>query len=118
MSDDLIARLEAVAEGSRELSDEVLLICGWRTEERGEIEIDLWWSPEGRRVFSSCQPDPTRSLDAALSLVSAGRRSIALTAAIKWCRDRRGLEGNDFISYLALAVCITTQHQELKGAAE
>ena len=37
--DDLIAKLEAASEGSRELADEVLFACGWQTNFEPE-EID------------------------------------------------------------------------------
>lgn len=64
----LIARLEAATEGSRELSDEVLLALGWRYRTSGEGGILLpnecmIVDPSGRQHIKDHAPDPTQSLD-------------------------------------------------------
>lgn len=62
MSDDsLMSRLRDAAEGSRELSDEVLLALGWK-------RAPSWRSPDGK-VFPHAIPNPTVSLDDAVALV-------------------------------------------------
>jgi len=55
---DLITRLGSAAEGSRELSDEVLRAMGWRNT----------WPMKS----DGGKPDPTRSVDDALALVPDG----------------------------------------------
>lgn len=69
----LIARLESAGEGSRELSDAVLVALGWvRSPDRDEpgfVEDD-WIDPEGGRWWPA--PDPAVSLDDALALVDEG----------------------------------------------
>ncbi len=73
---DLIAELEAAPEGSRELSDKVLLAIGWigqsAASQQAGILIPHWKSPDGRDVPSGLRPSPTESLDAALTLVPEG----------------------------------------------
>ena len=63
---DLIARLEAAPEGSRELSDEVLLAVGWEHIDTGDVREEQWVSPGGMYFIVSPRPDPTRSIDDAL----------------------------------------------------
>jgi hypothetical protein len=64
----LIARLEAAMEGSRELSDEALLACGWRCEPEWSEDhetLRMWYAP-GKLAGSQLsrnRPDPTRSID-------------------------------------------------------
>lgn len=71
MNPDLISRLETAAEGSRELSDEVLLALGW-SDNDDEIE-GYWIPPEGGRWGDRGErPDPTRSIDDALGLMLDG----------------------------------------------
>lgn len=70
---DLIARLEAATEGSRELSDEVLRAVGWfQTSEDApgypDGTLTAWHQPNGG-VCHGAMPSPTESLDAALTLV-------------------------------------------------
>lgn len=69
MTANLASRLEAATEGSRELSNEVLLACGWQSDERG------WWYPQGDDPYwwlhHGCQPSPTESVDEAGKLVEA-----------------------------------------------
>ena len=55
--------------GSRELSDEVLLACGWTRREEPLTVLDgvpqavaiIWADTDGRRVFEA--PSPTESID-------------------------------------------------------
>ena len=64
----LIADLEAATEGSRELSDRVLLACGCRP-------IGSYGGEYGWKDQHDCEigePDPTRSLDDALAQVPEG----------------------------------------------
>jgi len=73
----LISELEKAKEGSRELSDEVLLMCGWsyRPNRYGPGGPQwggggLWTNPLGiGTAASDSRPSPTESLDAALPLV-------------------------------------------------
>lgn len=84
---DLIARLEAAPEGSREMSDDYAralgwvygrvsdIIAGWNpTFELPSDRITGWklmWKPPSGRISTSA-PDFTRSVDAALSAVPTG----------------------------------------------
>ncbi|KKK76025.1 hypothetical protein LCGC14_2867830 [marine sediment metagenome] len=78
----LIAELEAAKEGSRGLSDKVLLACEWTTSDGKDARERYWCSPGGkyydwwddpharsRTGPPLKRPDPTRSLDDALTLV-------------------------------------------------
>ena len=64
----LIAALERAEEGSRELSDEVLLALGWGT--RLEFTREVWVAPSGDS--SKHRSDPTRNLQGAVDLVPEG----------------------------------------------
>lgn len=82
---DLLKRLEEAEAGSRELSDAVLLACGW-TFYQGGVQmaitgaggglVDVWTPPnptgESPRLYSGDRPSPTQSLDDALGLVPEG----------------------------------------------
>ncbi len=58
----LLAEIEAAPEGSRELSDEMLLAHGWKRDvSRGAY----WYTPDGHYTGIT-RPDPSRSLDAKL----------------------------------------------------
>ncbi len=61
MTDTLIEKLEQAEEGSRELSDEVLLACGWRKTRWVPTGEPAWFDPQGSN--GSYLPHPTRSLD-------------------------------------------------------
>lgn len=97
MTDQLIAKLEAAEAGSRELSDEVLLACGWRIIER-EMEApatalaEVWFSPDG--IEADEPPSPTESVDDALGLMPEGaywrlqRRSDGFFATLAFTNSR------------------------------
>ena len=72
----LIAELEQAKEGSRELSDRVLLAVGWLGQSASSkvagILVPHWKSPDGRDVLVDLRPCPTTSIDAALTLVPEG----------------------------------------------
>ncbi len=66
---DLIERLEKATGPDRELGNEVLLACGWRIEEHGDgPDRHVFWCGQDDYADGD-QPDPTASLDAALTLV-------------------------------------------------
>lgn len=70
----VIKELEQAQGPSRELDDAVLLACGWKTEP-GELlglPITNWVSPTGSVHWRCDVPNPTSSLDAAMSLVPEG----------------------------------------------
>ena len=72
---DLIARLEKLTCGDREVGYEVLLACGWRRTIIGNFYGPLyhWSSPDGSLSYSEDgMPCPTRSIDAAMTLVPGG----------------------------------------------
>lgn len=74
MGADLAARLEAATEGSRELSDEVLVACGWT------VDPGLFWrKPDGWHCHDDA-PDPTRSVDDSIALIGERRWYIAASA--------------------------------------
>ena len=65
---DIIRRLEEASEGSRELSDVVLMAVGWRHSLGPNV---LWFAPDGK-PWKKARPCPTTSLDEALTLVPEG----------------------------------------------
>jgi hypothetical protein len=75
-SGDLIARLEKATGEDRELANDVLLACGWKTEEYGAgPDRSVTWidpNPNGEDYLDGDQPDPTASLDAARTLILPG----------------------------------------------
>ena len=66
MTDDLIARLEAATEGSRELSDECLLAVGWKDAGK---HLGQWVRPDGSRLYKSDAPDPSQNAQDAIDHV-------------------------------------------------
>lgn len=69
---ELVARLEKATGPDRELDHQVLIACGWMvdSDERGEIHHYI--DPKGALWAPSYLPEPTQSIDAALSLVPEG----------------------------------------------
>lgn len=68
---DLIARLEKLSGPSRTLANEVLLACGWTLKEFGDgpTRSLVWIDPAQHEDFlEGDQPDPTASIEAALTL--------------------------------------------------
>lgn len=70
---DLIARLEAAKNGNQKLGDAVLLACGWRKSPNFDRDNPqpYWIRPDGQNVATN-RPNPTTSLDAALTLKPNG----------------------------------------------
>ena len=62
---ELIFELERAEKGSGELSDEMLLACGWKHLPDGWMHN----SDRTRRYSYKERPDPTRSLDDAVALI-------------------------------------------------
>lgn len=79
---DLLARLQVSTGADRELANDVLLACGWKTDEMGSgPERKLFWVGPNEEYIDGDQPDPTRSIDAALALVPSGwTRSVDASA--------------------------------------
>lgn len=72
MSDNLAARIEASTEGTCELSEAMLVALGWEfVEGTSDAWPGLRKAPDG--TIHRRQPDPTRSVDDAISLVPEGR---------------------------------------------
>ena len=66
---DLIKDLETAPSGSRELSDRVLLACGWRRQRPMEGAVSwVWFRPDGEK-HNGKSPDPTRNLQDAVDWV-------------------------------------------------
>ncbi|MDJ0513107.1 MAG: hypothetical protein QNJ62_06655 [Methyloceanibacter sp.] len=63
LSRELIEDLRAAPEGSRQLSDRVLLACGWTKD-----SLDDWWAPN-QKYGGPNRPDPTRNLQDAVDWV-------------------------------------------------
>ena len=101
---DLIPKLEAAPEGSRELSDEVLLAFGWTHD--GEYWLDA--NNTNRCKFDAAL-DPTRSIDDIVALVPEGWFGEIRFGKIAWAWLRLG-EGDLIRAYdiatPALALCI------------
>ena len=74
----LISDLEAATEGSRDLSDRVLLACGWvfALGHPAIMSESYWQAPEvnERILILGEQPSPTESIDDAVALVPEGKR--------------------------------------------
>ena len=75
----LISRLEA-EEPSRELADEVLLACGWKTDLLTRHPT-IWENPNGLQTGG--RPNPLESLAPAISLVPEGWQP----AVLAWSGD-------------------------------
>ena len=74
---DLITKLEAATEGSRELDEKVLRAVGWFTTDEDapgypDGTLTIWHKPNGEALTILRLPQPTRSIDAALTLVPEG----------------------------------------------
>ena len=72
---DLLSELEQATNGSRELSDKVLLAIGWQFpddwEPKGLSHGNLV-SPNGETISHHLRPNPTENLQDALELVPEG----------------------------------------------
>lgn len=70
----LIARLEAAVGPDRVLADDVLLACGWVLKDSVWYISDAHAKHEAEPCWPECDnpPDPTASIDAALTLVPEG----------------------------------------------
>lgn len=70
---DLIAKLEAAREGSRELDCQIALAIGWTHDKRGR-EKQPWWRYPGAPEWSrrGFPPSLSQSLDAALAEMPEG----------------------------------------------
>lgn len=75
---ELIERLEKATGPDRELGNSILFACGWTCIEEGPgaDRIIVWEPPDGSEAaragdayYGGDQPDPTASIDAALTLV-------------------------------------------------
>lgn len=72
---EIIAKLEAATGPDRELGRAVLLLAGWRRTcvWHSYGPLYQWSAPHGRASYEEGgEPDPTRSIDAAVMLVPAG----------------------------------------------
>lgn len=66
---ELIAALEQATGPSRELANEVLFACGWTQQEDGPADNPkTYWVFKDEWTIDGDQPDPTSSIDAALTL--------------------------------------------------
>lgn len=69
---ELIDRLQSAEGPDRDLADDVLRAVGWEGPFepflRSAINVDYWMSPERNPVEAINRPDPTASVDAALTL--------------------------------------------------
>jgi hypothetical protein len=78
--EELIKRLEAATEGSRELDKAILLATGWRIDKEAfgiAAASEIWIAPNGDDYDAVVDPfhrfpRPTSSLDSALTLVPEG----------------------------------------------
>jgi hypothetical protein len=70
----LAKRVEQASGPDRALADAALLACGWTQQFLFEWSEPAWWSPGGGSMSRWSLPDPTDSLDAALTLVPQGHR--------------------------------------------
>lgn len=68
---DLIERLEKATGPDRELGNDILYATGWTVHEIGEGDVRsaIWTEPRGEEYREGDHPDPTASIDAALTLL-------------------------------------------------
>lgn len=92
----VIAALKAAPEGSRKLSDQVLIALGWRKERYIDMYTLAWRTPDSSEEFGM-GPDPTRSFDDALALAKtphellvALSQSVPAVAALMTYDNRKG----------------------------
>ena len=149
---ELIQRLEQASGPDRELGDAVLLACGWTRSQRskwnsarqkvgdGTLARDWFWvSPSGYEIEGHRRPDPTASLDAALTLVPEGAYGVCIDQYIVstkphplkwrvWMKHYETLAGDDDVTEihthygtapnpaLALTIASLKARDSLKGA--
>ena len=65
----LIAKLESAKEGSRELSDEVLMALGWQRRPIQITGVYEWYRTGGDHYIGVVRPDPSRNLQDAVDLI-------------------------------------------------
>lgn len=131
----LLEQLQGASEGNRELSDQVLLACGWTYGQKDKVWS--WWDAQGNRIIFNELIDPTRNLHDAVSLVPEGwiidqmgewrQRTLRKRGpwyAILWRVGQRDLDLIDARAQHAptpaLAVCIAIikVHEAIAEAAE
>lgn len=125
---DLIRRLEAETEPDRALADEILEACGWVFDSNDDGEVTAVYDVAGVQYSPLELPDPTESLDAALTLVPAhhlwwvkqGFRFQAVVWMIETDYDERYPPTGFSTNSPALALCIAAMKARAaiaKGAA-
>ena len=87
----------------RVLADEVLLACGWEhiSGNAATMGEDVWYAPDGK-CYGVNRPDPTASLDAALTLGDkrmlwcVGKMEEGPFARVLWPQPNGGYVGGLF----------------------
>lgn len=102
---DLITRLEQAKEGSRELSDEVLLALGWKTGIGTHADFTKFHAPDGSPA-SRDRPDPTTNLQDAVDLVPERHPWTLDSIGIVEMGSTTGKPVEGIARTLALAMCI------------
>ena len=104
----LISRLEEAKEGSRELSNMILLALGWRERGgRARFLTHFAVSPDGAEIPWGDHPDPSRNLQAAVDLVPEGLPwDMESAGIVEMGTDNGPVEGIAATPALALCVAI------------
>ena len=97
----LIARLVETKEGTRELSDEVLVALGWRIGKPRRA-----WAPNRDFYFDDQVPDPTRNLQDIVDLVPEGHPWTLDSIGIVEMGTTTGKPVEGIAATRALAMCI------------
>ena len=112
----LIARLEKAEEGSRALSDEVLVALGWTRSSKatvaytsgGDRRVDGWGDPSGvwYGLSANSRPDPTENLQDTVDLVPDGHPWTLDSIGIVEMGTTTGKPVEGIATTLAVAMCI------------
>lgn len=123
---ELAGRCEKATGPDREIANDVLFACGWTSHEFGEGDnrTTIWTAPRGEEFTDGDQPDPTGSIDAAMTLVPE-----AHAASVEWSprfpgyawlyppdnKDDVSFEGNAATPALALCAAALRARASIKG---
>lgn len=113
MIEEFISQLEKATGPDRALADEVLIACGWVADSNDEGEVTAWYDPNGIQHGPLDLPDPTGSIDAALTLVpewhkwsvACGKR-VQYVARVAPTKSNHGCSDGECDSTPAIALCI------------
>lgn len=108
----LIKRLWKAKRGSRELSDAMLLACGWEKRSLSTSgQLDVWFDSNRGIWYDDKRPSPTESVDDGLRLVMQGA-----SAAVTQHGSGRG--STELYAYISQVFALTVIKMDVGGAMQ